>query len=268
MPPVPSADTVFDIDDISGAFALEVTARFDEIQGAYWQRILDFGSGPQNGNIILAQVENTSDMMFALYQDGVVHRVIAPDAIVAGEVATWRIGRDPDGRMWIEKDGVLEDEIQAVVPANVPRINEYIGQSNWADDDDLIGAVMGIDVVQPGDDGLAPADNDDGALAGSFRIDLAARVDDVSGRADQGLVAYGSADGSASLVLAQDGASDGLALQLTVGEASYTVTAPGALVAGEPTSLSAGLDTDGTLWLAQDGVRLGEVTLSFVKRTP
>ncbi|MFZ7090254.1 PIG-L family deacetylase [Primorskyibacter sp. 2E233] len=132
---------------IGGAFEIEVTARFDDVMGGYWQRVYDFGNGPATNNIILGQVENTSDMMLEIWQDGQVYRVVAEGAIVEGESATWTTGVDPDGMMWIEKDGVLLAEAQGVIPADEPRANMLVGESNWPDDTPLIGAVSDLTVL-------------------------------------------------------------------------------------------------------------------------
>lgn len=134
---------------IEGAFALEVEARFDAVQGGYWQRLLDIGNGPGRDNILLTQWENTDALMLTLYQGGTSHSVLAPGAITEGETARFSAGIDGDGRMWIGKDGTLLAEAAGVVPAAVPRAGALVGRSHWAEDTPLIGAVTGLEIRLP-----------------------------------------------------------------------------------------------------------------------
>lgn len=133
---------------IDGAFRVDATVRFDDVIGGYWQRVFDFGDGPSTNNIVLSQIENTTDLMFEMWQDGSVYRVTAENAIVQGETATFSVGAEPDGRIWLSKDGNLLAEGEGIVPADVERVNLLVGESNWPEDEPLIGEVSVIDVLQ------------------------------------------------------------------------------------------------------------------------
>lgn len=95
---------------------------------------MDFGDGPNTNNIILRQVENTSDMMLEVWVGGEAHRVVAEGAITEGEIADWSAGVDPDGLMWIGKDGAVLAETAGELPEDVDRANLSVGSSNWAED--------------------------------------------------------------------------------------------------------------------------------------
>jgi hypothetical protein len=70
-------------------------------------------------------------------------RVVAPGAIVAGQLISWKVGVDANGQMWIEKAGSRVAQAQGVVPANVQRNFNLIGSSNWGADTPLKGVVQG-----------------------------------------------------------------------------------------------------------------------------
>jgi hypothetical protein len=149
-PPVPRQPTStggFVIKDITGSFEVSLTARFDNVNGFYWQRLFDFGNGPGMDNIWLGQCSNSKNMILEVWRDSKMYRVIANGAIVNGETANWKVGVDSSGLMWIEKNGHRLAQQQGVVPANVYRINKFIGKSNWSSDAPLRGAVTSICVT-------------------------------------------------------------------------------------------------------------------------
>ena len=170
MPPFDPSAAEGDLEDITGAFEIEVVARFDDLLSGYWQRVLDIGNGPAQNNILLTQVENTSDISFELFQGDDVYRVTAGNAIVEGEVATWTIGVDPGGLMYIEKDGARLAEASGVVPGAMLRANELLGRSNWVEDSPLDGAVLGIDVTQDGEASDGGFLNEPVQINGAFKM--------------------------------------------------------------------------------------------------
>ncbi|MEO1420412.1 MAG: SdrD B-like domain-containing protein, partial [Pseudomonadota bacterium] len=150
------ADTgleVYGIDDdqIDGAFELTVEARFDDLSGSY-QRVIDFGNGPGQDNIVLGQLNATDDMYFAVFVDGTQYSIIAPGEIEQGIVAKWTAAVDASGYMRLWKDDVLVAEGQGAVPANVERSEMLVGESHWAADDRLDGMVRFLETVNVGDE--------------------------------------------------------------------------------------------------------------------
>ncbi|GJD56374.1 VCBS domain-containing protein [Methylobacterium dankookense] len=141
--------TVYGIDheQIDGAFAL--AARFDDLNGGKNQKIFDLGNGKAD-NIWLGQVGESHDMEFVIRQGGQTYRVVAKDAIVEGETATWRVGVDPDGTMRIIKNSAVLASGQGVVPADVDRANYLVGESSVEGDARLIGLVRDLKIANYG----------------------------------------------------------------------------------------------------------------------
>jgi hypothetical protein len=147
VPQQPTAVAGFVIKEITGPFDVQVSARFDNVNGFFWQRLFDFGNGPQLDNVWLGQRENTNDMVLEVWRDQKMYRVVAARAIVNGETVNWKCGVDATGLMWIEKNGVRLAQQQGIVPANVIRVNKYIGKSNWSADAPLRGSVLSLAVT-------------------------------------------------------------------------------------------------------------------------
>ena len=70
-------------------FEATAVARFDDLSGGNFQRIFDLGtgSGGSNDEIWLGQASSTSTIVLEVYDDGVRHALIVPNAIVQGETA-------------------------------------------------------------------------------------------------------------------------------------------------------------------------------------
>ena len=150
------ADTGLDVygiddDDIDGAFEITVEARYDDVAGGSYQRVFDFGNGASQDNVLLTQINSTTDMAFIVYVDGVSYRIIAPNAIEEGVVAKWTAAIDDTGYMRLWKDDVLVAEGQGAVPADVDREFMLVGESNWPADDRLTGMVRYLETVNDGD---------------------------------------------------------------------------------------------------------------------
>ena len=131
---------------ITGAFVITVQARFDAPQGGYWQRVFDFGNGAGQDNVWFGQLANTNDMVLEIWRAGVASRLVAPGALVTGQLATWKVGVDTNGLMWIEKAGIRIAQSQGTVPAAIQRNFNLVGSSNWGVDAPLDGVVLGLTV--------------------------------------------------------------------------------------------------------------------------
>ncbi len=136
-----------DNEQINGAFALAVDARFNSVSSGSGQKIFDLGDAGNQNNIWFGQVEGTNDIEFVVVKDGVEHSVVAENAIEDGEIATWRVGVDLEGVMRIAKNDDLLVEGQGVVPADVIRDNQLIGESSDPGDSDLDGLVLNLRTV-------------------------------------------------------------------------------------------------------------------------
>lgn len=258
MPPLEITGPLDEIEDVTGPFEIEVIARFDDLASGYWQRVFDFGDGPNSNNILLTQYENTNALMFVLYQDGEAHRVVAPEAIVEGETATWTVGIDADGTMWIDKNGLRLAERPAAVPVDTVRLNELLGESNWAEDSPLDGAILGIDVTHDGETPDGGRLNAPSQIDSAFQLDVVTRFDDLDASPNQTVFDFGGAGAADALRLHQVGTSDDLRFTLVQDGITYSVTAADALVEGEYAVWSVGIDADGRMWLEKDGTLLAD----------
>ena len=144
------------VSEHANALVLTATARFDDLLAGSWQRVVDYGAGPGSNNILLTQFENTDDMMFSIFQDGMTHNLIVPNAIQQGVPADYAAGVADDGTMWVERDGTLIGQGTGVVPIEDDTRELLIGQSHWAEDTPLVGEVTGFSIAFGAD--IAPPD--------------------------------------------------------------------------------------------------------------
>ncbi len=147
-------DSSIDNEQINGAFALAVDVRFDDLSAGPNQKVFDLNNGDGVDNIWFGQVGASNDVEFVIVNGGVEYRVVAENAIVEGEYATFRVGVDPTGTMRIAKNTDLlieEDMGLAAVPADVDRLNYQIGESSDAADADLSGVVLNLKLANYAD---------------------------------------------------------------------------------------------------------------------
>jgi hypothetical protein len=145
------------VDDPEMAFEVTATVRFDDLEAGDWQRVFDYGNGPGADNILMGQQSGSDNMTFHIYQAGEQYVLTAPGAIVEGETATWSVQIDETGFMEMSKDGDVLAQSQGVVPADIVRVNELVGQSAWSSDTPLVGEVLALDVDFDPDVEVAPA---------------------------------------------------------------------------------------------------------------
>ena len=253
-PLVPSTEAYNnEVEQIDGAFDLTVEARFDnvdEIEGDGWQRVFDFGNGEFADNIWLGQVGKTSDMRFEIIKDGVAYNLTAENAIVEGEIATWGVSVGADGLMRLSKNGVVVAEGAGTVPADVERVMNYFGDSNFASDSRLDGMVRNLVITQPGD----PVETPDLAYAidGVFTATVVARFDNVAGGDYQRLFDFGNGAGEDNVWMGQVGNTNDMAFEIWQGGMAYRVVAKNAIVEGETAVWAVTVDANGIMRVYKD----------------
>ncbi|MBL6449755.1 LamG domain-containing protein [Fulvivirga sp. 29W222] len=138
----------------SNGFAIAAWVEFKD-KARYYERIIDFGNGwGEHGgmNITLSRLARSTDLVLTSWidSDSLTNRekgrLIARDAIVDGVTQLYAATISPSGEMKIFVNGMLVAEKANGHPvANVVRNQNYIGHSNWCEEDyDLKGTVDGV----------------------------------------------------------------------------------------------------------------------------
>ena len=128
-------------------FVASFYARFDDISdpAVIFQRVFDFSNGQASNNIICGQNSNSEDLTCEVYSNAVKQVVTVPNGIVEGEFAFWHFGMEPNGTLWIEKDGVqVAQAVATFQQIGVFRRQLLFGESAWPQDGNLDGVVLGF----------------------------------------------------------------------------------------------------------------------------
>ena len=134
-----------DREEIRGPFEITATVRFDEISKKQ-QKVFDFAGAGGGNRILMGQYGVTNSMKFVIVQGGTT-RIIAQETIVQGEVAAWSMSIKSSGAMELKKNGVVVATGQGPVPLDVERKLRFVGYSNSANDDRLVGLVRNLKVT-------------------------------------------------------------------------------------------------------------------------
>ncbi|SEA85180.1 malectin domain-containing carbohydrate-binding protein [Rubrimonas cliftonensis] len=133
------------------AFVAEATVRFDDLGGGVWQRVFDYGDGPNSNNIWLGQAAGGDAMRFEMLDGATKYFIDAVEGLIQGETARWTAQITTEGLMQLFKNGELVAEGGGVAPPEAPRLNKFVAKSNWGGDTPLIGEVLSIRVDENGD---------------------------------------------------------------------------------------------------------------------
>ncbi|CAO4168580.1 hemolysin [Methylorubrum aminovorans] len=236
-----------DIPEIDGAFSVTARVRFDDFAGGFYQRVFDTGNGPDSDNIWLGQVGNGRDMAFEILDGAITHRITALDAITEGVEARWSAAVDERGWMSLSKDGVRVAEGQGVVPRDVTRVKDLVGQSNWGADTALKGGVYDLTFKDDLPD-----------IHGAFTARATVRFEDLDAGAWQRVYDFGNGAGADNVFLGQIGRSSDMQFTIVNGSKSANVVAKGAIVEGQEATWTTSVNETGWMRLFKDGVLLAE----------
>ncbi len=122
-----------------------VAAIVEFTEDRYFERVFDFGNGPgelEGFNITLSRLQETSSLAFTSWinSDSLLNRtkgrVIAQDVIENGTPMFVAGTISENGVMAIYVNGVRINRKSNGHPViNIPRTSNYIGRSNWCDED-------------------------------------------------------------------------------------------------------------------------------------
>ncbi|WP_226621952.1 calcium-binding protein [Alloyangia pacifica] len=281
--PGPDPDGADELPQIDGAFEFEATLRFDDISGARDQRVFEFG-GESEDRITFGQLGPSNAVLFEIVQDGVTALIVAEDAITEGETATWTVGVDETGLMYIEKDGVQIAEGDGLVPSDSERLANLLGGSGSAT---LQGEMSDVSLVQgdqvwtpeAGSTVLDPAAPEDGAgddaedtsdpaepeltddslpqIGGAFEFSAELRFDDLTEARGQQVFEFGGAEED-RIAFGQLGPSDAVVFSVSQGGYTHYIVAEDALFEGETASWTVGIDETGFMYVEKDGEQIAE----------
>ncbi|KQQ12968.1 calcium-binding protein [Methylobacterium sp. Leaf123] len=229
-----------DIGDIDGAFAASAKAVFNDLDGGSWQRVFDFGNGPDSDNVYLGQIDTSSDMQFTIFNGNQFASIIAYGAIEEGREAIWAVDVDAVGWMRLFKDGELLAEGQGIVPRDIDRANEFVGKSNWGADTPLIGEVSELTVT---------SHNPIPEIDGAFQVSADVRFDDLGSGFYQRVFDTGNGPDSDNIWLGQVDNGDDMAFEILTGSTKHRITALDTIVEGETAKWQASVDEGGMMRL-------------------
>lgn len=126
-----------------GGFSVAFTARWDGLQ--QWSRIIDFGNGPEDGNIFIANRSHTGALAFHIWVGPQEFRLTAPEVIKVGVSRRYMCTVTAGGHMKIFADGELVVE-NAKGGSLVPGVRKhlYIAKSCWDRDAPFKGEVSDL----------------------------------------------------------------------------------------------------------------------------
>ena len=189
-----------------GEMSISAWVKFDDFSQS-WSRIVDFGNGSNDHNIILAHEGTTNSLGFHIYPDSGTEgkaELTIDNFFTAGEWVHVTATVDSNGAMRVYKNGELAGENpDGAVPPEMVRSGNYVGKSHWFNDGVLDGSVDDLAVF-------------DSALSSS-QIKALYQADSVDNLLGDSLhIAENSADStSVGTVAASDTNNDSLTYSLT-----------------------------------------------------
>eukprot|EP00930_Biecheleria_cincta_P042924 TRINITY_DN29535_c0_g1_i1.p1 TRINITY_DN29535_c0_g1~~TRINITY_DN29535_c0_g1_i1.p1 ORF type:complete len:2016 (-),score=372.84 TRINITY_DN29535_c0_g1_i1:304-5661(-) len=118
------------VERFGGAMSILVTLRWDEFR--YWSSVLDFGNGPGQDNIVIANQGNTNSLVFEIYNGTKSKQVILPGVLQKDEMMMFLFTFSQTGVMRIHHKGEIVGESRADFTTQPNRMKFlYLGKSCW-----------------------------------------------------------------------------------------------------------------------------------------
>ncbi|WP_341882713.1 LamG-like jellyroll fold domain-containing protein [Synechococcus sp. UW140] len=132
---------------IGGALTIESWVKLNSYTN--WSRIIDFGNGAGNQNILLGQLESTGRLVFHVY-DGSGNRIVDLEPLTQIPLNEWThvaATIDPQKNVKLYMNGaVIGTTVATSLPTTMQRTNNYVGRSNWGGDAYLNGSLSDLRV--------------------------------------------------------------------------------------------------------------------------
>ncbi|NET80177.1 LamG domain-containing protein [Okeania sp. SIO1F9] len=118
--------------DYSQGLTVEAWIHYNSFK--HWSRIIDFGNGTPNNNIVFANETTTSNLCFDSFKGTTSNRVQANGKLELSKWLHLAVTVDGSGKTKIYKNGTEVESGLINLPNNTNRANNYIGKSNWSTD--------------------------------------------------------------------------------------------------------------------------------------
>ncbi|MFM6321483.1 MAG: LamG-like jellyroll fold domain-containing protein [Microcystis panniformis] len=128
--------------DLSKGMSFEAWVWYDSFQS--WSRIIDFGNGAGNENIMLANDGSSNTLHFGVFRQSTQQSVRATGALETKKWIHLAATIDASGMATLYKNGERIQTGGVHLPNNLRRTINYIGRSNWSSDRFFHGQITDV----------------------------------------------------------------------------------------------------------------------------
>ena len=130
------SDDYVDVGTISTDFTNGLTVAAWVYYDAFnsWSRIIDFGQGEANDNILFGNSATSNALQYSVFTGGGNGGTVSISTLEIGKWQHVIATEDSSGNVVLYKNGVAIKTGSTDVPASVSRTSSFIAQSNWAAD--------------------------------------------------------------------------------------------------------------------------------------
>ncbi|CAH8295662.1 putative secreted protein (Por secretion system target) [Mariniflexile fucanivorans] len=142
------ADDYIDLGDWENGGAMTMTfwARWDAFNN--YSRIIDLGNGSSSNNIIISNYQTNNGLFFSTYTNGET-KLITTNTITQSQWDFYAATFGINGVMTVYKNGSqINQKTNGVKPNTLLRTNQFIGKSNFSQDDYFKGAIDELRIYQ------------------------------------------------------------------------------------------------------------------------
>lgn len=116
--------------DYSKGFTVEAWVKYEGFQSN--SRIIDFGNGAGQNNIVLGNEGSSKDLIFSVTNSGIEKKLTAVGVLEQGQWVHLAAVVDTSNKVLLYKNGQLVQKADSQLPQRINRTQNYIGKSNWS----------------------------------------------------------------------------------------------------------------------------------------